>query len=110
MELEQLKFLSTDQVRNIASEFGTPLYVYSQQEIEKRCDIALSFPNEYGLIARYAMKANPNSTILKIMRRKGIHIDASSIYEVERALAIGFKPEEIMLTSQDHMLSKLKSE
>ena len=101
MELEQLKFLSTDQVRNIASEFGTPLYVYSQQEIEKRCDIALSFPNEYGLIARYAMKANPNSTILKIMRRKGIHIDASSIYEVERALAIGFKPEEIMLTSQE---------
>lgn len=101
MELEQLKFLSPEEVRSIANEFGTPVYVYSQSEIEKRCDIALLFPNEYGLTARYAMKANPNSTILKIMRKKGIHIDASSIYEVERALVIGFKPEEIMLTSQE---------
>lgn len=83
MELEQLKFLTPEAVRHIANEFGSPVFVYSQAEIEKRCDIALAFPNEYGLTARYAMKANPNATILKIMRRKGIHIDASSIYEVE---------------------------
>ena len=101
MELEQLKFLSPTQVTEIANEFGTPVFVYSQAEIEKRCDIALAFPNEYGLTARYAMKANPSATILRIMRKKGIHIDASSIYEVERALLVGFQPGEIMLTSQE---------
>lgn len=101
MELEQLKFLTTEEVRSIANTFGTPVYVYSEKEIERRCEIALNFPNEYGLIVRYAMKANPNATILKIMHKKGIHIDASSGYEVERAILAGFKPEEIMLTSQE---------
>ena len=101
MKIEQLKFLSPTQVKEIANDFGTPVFVYSQEEIEKRCEVALSFPNEYGLTVRYAMKANPNATILKIMRKKGVHIDASSIYEVERALLIGFQPNEIMLTSQE---------
>lgn len=101
MKIEQLKFLSPKQVKDIANDFGTPVFVYSQEEIEKRCEVALSFPNEYGLTVRYAMKANPNATILKIMRKKGVHIDASSIYEVERALLIGFQPNEIMLTSQE---------
>ena len=108
MELEQLKFLSPEQVIEITNEFGTPLFVYSQSEIEKRCDIALSFPNEFGLTVRYAMKANPNSTVLKVMKKKGIHIDASSIYEVERALLVGFSPDEIMLTSQE-ISSNLKT-
>lgn len=108
MELEQLKFLSPEQVIEITNEFGTPLFVYSQSEIEKRCDIALSFPNEFGLTVRYAMKANPNATVLKVMKKKGIHIDASSIYEVERALLVGFSPDEIMLTSQE-ISSNLKT-
>ncbi len=101
MEIERLKFLTEEETRSIAKEFGTPVFVYSQKEIESRCDIALAFPNEYGLTVRYAMKANPNNAILKIMKKKGIHIDASSGFEVERALLAGFKPSEIMLTSQE---------
>ncbi|MDF3821090.1 diaminopimelate decarboxylase [Leptospira sp. 96542] len=98
--IEKLKFLSEDQVRSLVSEFGSPLFVYSQSEIEKKCDEALAFPNAFGLQVRYAMKANPNSNLLKIMKKKGIVIDASSEHEVLRALHFGFSPEEIMLTSQ----------
>lgn len=98
--IEKLKFLSEDQVRSIAKTFGTPVFVYSQAEIERKCEEALQFPNAFGLNVRYAMKANPNANVLKIMKEKGILIDASSEYEVSRALACGFPPASIMLTSQ----------
>ncbi|EMJ97734.1 diaminopimelate decarboxylase [Leptospira alstonii] len=99
--IEKLKFLTESQVRSIAQQFGTPVFVYSRERIEKSCDTALAFPNGYGLTVRYAMKANPNRTVLEIMKRKGIRIDASSEFEVLRAIHYGFKPEEIMLTSQE---------
>ncbi|MBE7410817.1 MAG: diaminopimelate decarboxylase [Leptospiraceae bacterium] len=107
-EIESLKFLTPKQVREIAEEYGTPVFVYSQIEIEKNADEALRFPNEFGLLVRYAMKANSNSTILQILRNKGIHIDASSEYEVERAILAGYKPEEIMLTSQQFPINLKK--
>lgn len=46
------------------------------------------------------MKANPNRALLEIFRDKGLHIDASSDYEVDRAIRAGFEPGRIMLTSQ----------
>ncbi len=101
MKLESLRFLNLVQVRKIAEEFGTPVFIYSESEILKRIEAAKSFPNAYGLIVRYAMKANPNSNILKIMLQNGIFLDASSIYEVERALKIGYPANKILLTSQE---------
>ncbi len=100
MNKEQLKFLNSNQVREIARKFQTPVFVYSEIEIENRCKIAKNFPNAFGITVRYAMKANPNAKILKIMQKNGIHIDASSIYEVERALLVGFSANQILLTSQ----------
>lgn len=99
--MEELNFLQADEVRQIAREYGTPVFVYSRAEIEKSCDRMLAFPNAYGLKVRYAMKANPNANILRIMKGKGIGIDASSEFEVERAIRAGFSPEDIMLTSQE---------
>jgi diaminopimelate decarboxylase len=99
--MERLRFLKPRQVKDLAQLFGTPCFVYSRSELELRADEALQFPNSFGLTVRYAMKANSNSTILKILKKKGIHIDASSEHEVERALHSGFKPEEIMLSSQE---------
>src|SRR5258705_11681492 len=46
------------------------------------------------------MKANPNHGILALFRDLGLHVDASSDFEVERALRAGFPPERIQLTSQ----------
>lgn len=61
---------------------GTPLYAYSLDKLDKFSDDCLAFPNAYGLTVRYAMKACPNGTILRFFNSKGIHIDASSGYEV----------------------------
>ncbi|MCX8000215.1 MAG: diaminopimelate decarboxylase, partial [Leptospiraceae bacterium] len=101
MKIETLRFLDLVQVRKVAERFGTPIFVYSETEILKRIADAKNFPNAFGLTVRYAMKANPNANILKIMLANGIFLDASSVYEVERALKIGYPAEKVLLTSQE---------
>lgn len=80
---------------------GTPLFAYSLDRLREAADACLAFPSAYGLTVRYAMKACPTGAIVKFFHRKGIHIDASSGYEVRRAIASGIPPENISLSSQE---------
>ena len=80
---------------------GTPLYAYSLSKLAQAADACLAFPNAYGLTVRYAMKACPNAAILQYFHSRGIKIDASSGYEVRRAIAAGVPPENISLSSQE---------
>mmetsp|Transcript_15681 Transcript_15681/g.33139 ORF Transcript_15681/g.33139 Transcript_15681/m.33139 type:complete len:484 (+) Transcript_15681:123-1574(+) len=80
---------------------GTPLYAYSLDELAKAADGVLAFPNAYGLTVRYAMKACPNGSILKYFSSRGIRIDASSGFEVRRAMDMGIPAENISLSSQE---------
>lgn len=85
----------------IAAASGTPLYAYSLPALESAATSCLAFPNSYGLTVRYAMKACPNGSILKYFLKRGIHIDASSGYEVRRAMDAGYAPDQISLSSQE---------
>jgi diaminopimelate decarboxylase len=93
-------FEDAEQVKEIAARFGTPVYIYSKRLLEEQAKKILAFPNAFGLIVRYAMKANPNANILRIFNNLGLHIDASSEHEVERAIMAGIAHEKILLTSQ----------
>lgn len=93
-------FLTPAQAAEVRDRFGTPCYVYDRATLEAQARAVLAFPNAFGITARFAMKANPNHAILTLFRELGLHIDASSDHEVERALAVGFAPGEIQLTSQ----------
>jgi len=93
-------FLSSAQAAAVRERFGTPCYVYDRRTLESQARLALAFPRAFGFRLRYAMKANPSRAILGIFRELGLHIDASSDYEVERALRAGFAPDTIQLTSQ----------
>jgi diaminopimelate decarboxylase len=91
----------TAQIAAVVRErFGTPCYVYDRAALEAAARQALAFPAPYGLTLRYAMKANPSHGILALFRDLGLHLDASSDFEVERALRAGFPGERIQLTSQ----------
>ncbi len=103
--IENLKFLTPAEARKIAATYGTPIFVYSRKGLEKSCDDALAFPNAFGITVRFAMKANPGRTVLEILRKKGIKIDASSEHEVKRAILAGFQPSDILLTSQQLAVS-----
>jgi diaminopimelate decarboxylase len=95
-------FLTSETAKKSAEVAGgTPLYAYSMDKLNENADACLKFPNAYGLTVRYAMKACPNGSILKLFNKKGIHIDASSGFEVRRAIANGIPAENISLSTQE---------
>jgi diaminopimelate decarboxylase len=99
--LNNFSNINSEIILKARAEFGTPIYLYDEELIIKKCKSILSMPNAFGIRARYAMKANSNKTILQIITDQGINIDASSLNEVRRAEAAGIKPCCIMMTSQE---------
>ncbi len=95
------RFLSREQVEYIEQNFWSPCYVYSEAELEKTADEFLAFPNAFWKDVRFAMKANSQINILKIFKNKWIKIDASSEYEVYRAINAWFFPEQISISTQE---------
>lgn len=103
------KFLTARQeiagipVVDLATEFGTPLYVYDGSSIETRIMDLSKFD-----VIRYAQKACGNLAILDRMRRHGVVVDAVSAGEIRRALAAGYSADsgkhEIVYTADifDH--------
>ncbi len=74
-------------VPELASRFGTPVYVYDGAKIIERINDLRQFD-----VIRYAQKACSNIAILDLMRRQGVVVDAVSAGEVQRAIAAGFRP------------------
>ncbi len=99
--MESLRFLSAAEVRTIAREHGTPVYVYDEATLRDRATQVLAFPNAFGLCARYAMKALPTAAVVQVLTDAGLCIDASSGFEAERALRAGVAPEKIQITAQE---------
>ena len=93
-------FLTAERAAEVRRRFGTPCYVYDRATLETAAREALAVPAPFGITVRYAMKANPSRGILALFRDLGLHVDASSDFEVERALRAGFSPGAIQLTSQ----------
>jgi len=99
--METPRFLTPEIAQDASDQFGTPIFVYDEATLMEQADSALAFPNAFGLTVRYAMKASPNRAILQLFHQKGLHIDASSIYEVDRAIRAGIPPSHIALSSQE---------
>lgn len=87
--------------RMLADTFGTPAYVYSAPALRRAADDCLAFPHAFGLTVRFAMKAAPNAAILRLFADKGLHFDASSVWEARRAIVAGIEPSKISLSTQE---------
>lgn len=98
--MEKLKFLTPAQAEELRQSVGTPTYVYDERTLKKHAALALAFPNAFGLTVRYAMKASPNAAILRIFDACGLHFDASSGWECDRAIKAGIAPSKISLSTQ----------
>eukprot|EP00529_Nitzschia_sp_RCC80_P022221 CAMPEP_0113455372 /NCGR_PEP_ID=MMETSP0014_2-20120614/8342_1 /TAXON_ID=2857 /ORGANISM="Nitzschia sp." /LENGTH=479 /DNA_ID=CAMNT_0000346801 /DNA_START=239 /DNA_END=1678 /DNA_ORIENTATION=- /assembly_acc=CAM_ASM_000159 len=95
-------FLTPESAKACVDLAGSPVFAYSLDGLDEAADRCLAFPNAYGLTVRYAMKSCPNAAILKFFNnKKGIHMDASSGFEVRRAIDAGVPPEQISLSSQE---------
>lgn len=94
-----MNFLTAEQARKIAAEYGTPVYVYSEEVLIRAAEELLACPGVDSV--RYAMKALPTKAILWLLHQAGLKIDASSGYEANRALAAGIPACDIQLTCQE---------
>lgn len=83
----------------IAEAVGTPVYVYSRAKLAAK---ARAFRE--GLAAldnphlAFAVKANPNLAVLRVLGREGYGADVVSGGELTRALAAGIAPEEVVFS------------
>lgn len=83
----------------IADRVGTPVYVYSQATLTRHARVfreALSILGD-PLLA-FAVKANPNLAVLKILGDEGYGADVVSGGELARALAAGVQPGKIVFS------------
>jgi len=84
----------------LAERRGGPLYVYSATAIRTAIAALRAALSTTGLPfdVYYAAKANRFGPVLSLMQAEGVGIDACSPREVERALAHGFRADQISFT------------
>jgi diaminopimelate decarboxylase len=83
----------------IAEAIGTPVYVYSRATLTRHARVfrdALAILPDVRLA--YAIKANPNLAVLKVLAAEGYGADVVSGGEMDRALAAGMQPESIVFS------------
>jgi diaminopimelate decarboxylase len=85
----------------IAEAVGTPVYVYSTATLERHFTVFRDAVRGLGrpepLIA-YAVKANSNLSVLKVLGDLGAGADTVSEGEIRRALAAGIPPDRIIFS------------
>ena len=84
----------------ISKEYGTPIYVISEKLIRERyknLKILLNSEYENNRI-HYAVKANSNLSILKILHSEGAFFDCTSMGEIYTCFKAGISPEKIIYT------------
>jgi diaminopimelate decarboxylase len=81
---------------NLATNFGTPLYVYSERVIKEQ----VSKLKNFGTI-RYAQKALSNLSVLNLLKKENVVVDAVTAGEIYRALKVGYKGLEKSNSSND---------
>lgn len=109
---QQHLFAEEVAIADIATEFGTPCYVYSRATLERHWRAFDDAFNEHPHLICYAVKANSNLAILNLLARLGSGFDIVSIGELQRVLTAGGHPEKIVFSGvgkrEDEILAALK--
>lgn len=83
----------------IATAVGTPVYIYSAATLRRHARV---FREGLAGVPRkhlaYAIKANPNIAVLRVLAREGYGADVVSVGEMKRALAAGMAPADIVFS------------
>ena len=85
-------------VKQLAEEFGTPLYIYSRATLERHWHAFDSALGEHPHLICYAVKANSNIGILNVMAKLGSGFDIVSQGELERVLAAGGDASKVVFS------------
>ena len=98
---QQTDFFKGYDPEKLLEEFGSPLYVYSEDILRKRCGEMTSLVPYENFKVTYSIKANSNLELLKIVKDEGLHADAISPGEIFILKKAGFKSDEIFYISNN---------
>jgi len=90
--------LSNQQLISIATDFGTPVYIYHAEKISQQYHKLTTAFKQHPTRFFYACKALTNVHILRHLYELGASMDCVSIHEVKLAMYAGFQPEQILFT------------
>jgi diaminopimelate decarboxylase len=97
-------------VVELAERFGTPAYVYAEDDIRRRAEEYLSAFRERTDLFEviYASKALPATAAYTVMKEAGLSVDVASGGELHMALAAGFDPARIHLHGNNKTEDELR--
>ncbi|MCZ6640742.1 MAG: diaminopimelate decarboxylase, partial [Gammaproteobacteria bacterium] len=89
-------------IREIIQDHPTPFHLYDEKAIrENTRRLIAAFDGCPGFKEYFAVKANPNPHLLKILKQEGFGADCSSLPELILAEKVGIVGEEIMFSSNN---------
>src|SRR5690554_2539371 len=100
--------LNKDRAFELLDKYGSPLYVYNEEIIRKRCRELKNLLSSKNFQVNYSAKANTNLEILKIIREEGLDVDAMSPGEIFIEEKAGFTPDRILYISNNVSAEEMK--
>lgn len=95
-------FVTKEQIEYITKTYPTPFHLYDEKGIRANAQkINEAFAWNPGFKEYFAVKANCNPFLLKILQEYGFGADCSSMAELMLAKELGFKGDDIMFTSNE---------
>lgn len=88
-------FFGGNNVFDLVSEYGSPLYVYNESILRSRAREMKNLVSYENFVPHYSVKANTNIHLLRIVREEGLHADVMSPGEIYLAKQSGFTSDEL---------------
>jgi diaminopimelate decarboxylase len=97
-------------VVELAAEFGTPAYIYAEDDMRRRArEYVSAFEQRTdGFEVIYASKAFPATAAYRLMREEGLSVDVASGGELHVALSAGFDPTRIHMHGNNKTEAELR--
>ena len=84
------------QIADKLRKYETPFYLYDMDLLRQTLESAVSVASKYGFVIHYAVKANYDPHILRLIKEYGLGVDCASGNEVRCAIEAGFDPKGIV--------------
>ena len=98
--MEKKPFVTYEQMKEIVKKYPTPFHIYDEKGLRENVrNIRKAFAWNPGFHEYFAVKANPNPFLLKILQEEGCGCDCSSLTELMLSNALDFKGDDIMFSS-----------
>ncbi|KGQ35826.1 diaminopimelate decarboxylase [Gallibacterium anatis] len=95
-------------VKQLAQQFGTPLYVYSRATLERHWHAFDSALQGHPHLICFAVKSNPNIALLNLLAKLGSGFDIVSQGELERVLAAGGDANKVVFSGVAKSYSEIE--